>query len=78
MSGEASVIVRCRDEVRTLERTLESLRRQTVDPEIVVVDSGSSDGSLEVARRYADQLIEIPPETFTFGHALNVGPLPAD
>lgn len=73
MSAEASVIVRCRDEVRTLERTLESLRRQTVNPEIVVVDSGSRDGSVDIARRYADQLIEIAPETFSFGHALNVG-----
>jgi rhamnosyltransferase len=69
----ASVIVRCRDEARTLERTLESLRRQTVAPEIVVVDSGSRDGSLEIARRMCDQLIEIPPESFTFGSALNVG-----
>lgn len=73
MSAPASVIVRCRDKADTLERALESLRRQTVTPEIVVVDSGSRDGSLAIARRLADQLIEIPPDSFTFGHGLNVG-----
>lgn len=73
MSAAASAIVRCRDEAATLERALESLRRQTVPVEIVVVDSGSQDGSLDIARRLCDELVEIPPETFTFGHALNVG-----
>lgn len=69
----ASVIVRVKDEQRTIERTLSLLRRQTVSAEIVVVDSGSTDGTLEVARRYADQLIEIPPEQFSYGGALNIG-----
>jgi rhamnosyltransferase len=73
VSAAATAIVRCRDKADELERALESLRRQTVRPEIVVVDSGSRDGSLEVARRLGDQLIEIPPESFTFGYALNVG-----
>ena len=73
MSFAASAIVRCRDEADTLEGTLRSLRRQTVEMEIVVVDSGSRDGSLDIARRWSDQVIEIAPETFTFGHALNVG-----
>jgi rhamnosyltransferase len=68
-----SVIVRVKDERDLLERSLRSLREQTVDVEIVVVDSGSTDGSLEVARRCADTLIEIPPSEFTFGRALNIG-----
>jgi rhamnosyltransferase len=73
MSAEASVIVRVKDEARTIERTLQSLRRQTVQPEIIVVDSGSRDGSLEIAKRYCDQLIQIRPEEFTYGRALNIG-----
>lgn len=68
-----SVIVRVKNERELLERALVSLRGQTVGVQIVVVDSGSTDGGLEVARRFADELIEIPPEAFTFGHALNVG-----
>lgn len=73
MSARASVIVRCKDEEKFLERALTSLRRQTVEPEIVVVDSGSTDRSLEIAKRWCDKLIEIPAASFTFGHSLNVG-----
>jgi rhamnosyltransferase len=68
-----SVIVRTRDSARTLQRALDSLRAQTVDVEIVVVDSGSQDETLDLARRGADLLIEIPPSAYTPGHALNVG-----
>ncbi len=73
MSARASVIVRCKDEEKLLERALTSLRRQTVEPEIVVVDSGSTDRSLEIAKRWCDRLVEIPAESFTHGYALNVG-----
>jgi rhamnosyltransferase len=69
----ASIIVRCRDERATLERTLRTLHAQTVRPEIIVVDSGSVDGSLELAQREADRVIRIAPEEFTYGRALNVG-----
>ena len=69
----ATAIVRTKDKRDTLERALRSLRDQTADVEIVVVDSGSRDGTLDIARRWADQLIEIPAEEFTFGGALNLG-----
>jgi rhamnosyltransferase len=67
------VIVRARDEVRTIGRTLEALRAQTVPVEIIVVDSGSRDGTLEVARPMCDRLIQMDPREFTYGRALNVG-----
>lgn len=73
MMPQASVIVRVKDEARTLERTLRSLRSQTVAPEIIVVDSGSRDGSLQIARRFCDRLIELPAADFSYGRALNVG-----
>jgi rhamnosyltransferase len=72
-AARASVIVRTRDKERTIERCLSLLRRQTVEPEIVVVDSGSSDRTVELARRWCDRLIEIRPEEFSYGRALNVG-----
>src|SRR5207302_10144013 len=65
--------VRARDERRTIERTLSLLRNQTVEPEIIVVDSGSTDGTREIASRLCDRLIDIPTNTFSFGYALNVG-----
>jgi glycosyltransferase involved in cell wall biosynthesis len=73
MSADASVIVRAKNEGATIGRTLGALRSQTVRPEIVVVDSGSIDGTLEIARDQADQLIEMPEREFTFGRALNIG-----
>jgi rhamnosyltransferase len=69
----ASVIVRARDEERTIGRTLALLRKQTVRAEVVVVDSGSSDRTQEIAREWCDRLIELPTERFSYGHALNVG-----
>jgi glycosyltransferase involved in cell wall biosynthesis len=71
--AQASVIVRCRNEAPALKRALASLRSQTMSPEIIVVDSGSDDGSLEVADAYCDELIEIAPADFSYGRALNIG-----
>lgn len=73
MTIKASVIVRVKDEAATLVATLEALRAQTVEPEVIVVDSGSTDGSLEIARRWCDQLVEIAPGEFSYGRALNIG-----
>jgi rhamnosyltransferase len=69
----SSVVVRTRDSAATVERTLQALRRQTMPCEIVVVDSGSRDGTLAIVRRYADQLVELPRGAFTYGRALNRG-----
>lgn len=73
MGAPASVIVRAKNEARHIEAALASLRRQTVEPEVIVVDSGSTDGTVDIARRWCDRLIELPPERFTYGRALNIG-----
>jgi rhamnosyltransferase len=67
----ASVIVRTKDSALTLGRVLSLLRAQTVPAEIIVVDSGSSDETLAIARETADRVLEI--DRFSFGYALNVG-----
>ena len=68
-----SVIVRAKDKVGTIGATLESLRRQSVEAEVIVVDSGSTDGTLRVAEELADLVVHIAPEDFTYGGALNAG-----
>src|SRR5215210_3886035 len=73
MTPRASAIVRCRDEASTLGRTLRTLTAQSVRPEIIVVDSGSTDGSLVHAEQFADKVVRIRPEEFSFGRALNIG-----
>jgi len=69
----ASVIIRTKDSAGTLARVLDSVRAQTVPSEVIVVDSGSSDATLAIARAGADRVIEIPAERFSFGRALNFG-----
>jgi rhamnosyltransferase len=72
---DVSVVVRAKDEADSIGRTLDLLRAQTIAArmQIVVVDSGSTDGTLEIVRARDVQLIEIPAGSFTFGGALNTG-----
>ena len=51
-----------KNEIRCLERCLKSLQplRDAVPCEVVMADTGSDDGSREVAERYADVLIDFP------------------
>jgi rhamnosyltransferase len=67
----ASVVIRVRDEAAALRRLLGILRDQTAPHEVIVVDSGSRDGSPEVAREAGARVEAIAP--FTFGGALNLG-----
>jgi rhamnosyltransferase len=71
--AQVSVIVRAKDKADTIRSTLAALRRQTVEAEVIVVDSGSTDGTLSIAREWADTVIQIRPEEFTYGGALNIG-----
>ncbi len=69
-----SVVVRCFNEERHIGRLLDGILQQTVrGSQIVVVDSGSTDGTLEVVSRYPAEVIHVTPEEFSFGRALNRG-----
>jgi len=71
--ARASVVVRAGNSLIHLQELLPQLRRQTVAPELIVVDSGSSDGSRELAERLADRVVVLEPGTYTPGRALNLG-----
>ncbi len=68
-----SVVVRTKNEAARVEAALRSLRSQSVDVEIVLVDSGSTDGTVELAKPFCDEIVQIRPEQFTFGRSLNIG-----
>jgi rhamnosyltransferase len=70
----ATILIRTKNEGTTLGRVLQAVRKQTEqDFEILVVDSGSSDNTVETAESYGARVVSITPESFTYGYALNVG-----
>jgi glycosyltransferase involved in cell wall biosynthesis len=65
-----SVVVPVLNGERYLEQVLESIRSQG-DVELVVTDSGSTDASLAIARRYDAIVIEIAPGDYGHGRTRN-------
>ena len=69
-----SVVIRAYNEARHIGRLLEGLSRQTIRlPEIILVDSGSTDSTPDQAAAAGARVIHIRPEEFTFGRSLNLG-----
>ncbi|MFZ5884728.1 MAG: glycosyltransferase family 2 protein [Chloroflexota bacterium] len=69
-----SVVIRAYNEEKHIGRLLEGIRQQTVrDVEIVLVDSGSTDGTVSIAEALGARVVRIPPAEFTFGRSLNFG-----
>jgi rhamnosyltransferase len=70
-----SVIVRAKNEAGAIGEVLDLVLGQQLDGEVevIVVDSGSTDGTLDIVRARPVQLIEVPSQTFSFGGALNSG-----
>lgn len=72
---ECSIIIRTKNEARYIGPVLEAVKAQSLADraEVLVVDSGSTDGTLEIARRWGVRLLTIGPEQFTYGYSLNYG-----
>jgi len=74
MTPRCSIIIRCHNEERHIGQLLDGIAHQSVeDVEIILVDSGSTDGTLTVAERYPVKVLRISPEDFSFGRSLNIG-----
>ena len=70
---EVTVIIPNYNGIDYLGGCLESLAAQTMQPEIIVVDNASTDGSLDIARRYEGiRIIELS-QNFGFCRAVNEG-----
>jgi glycosyltransferase involved in cell wall biosynthesis len=70
-----SVVIPVLDAHDELARCLDAIESQQVDGdvEVVVVDSGSTDGSVEFARQRGAVVLEIPKRRFSFGRSRNLG-----
>src|SRR5947209_2581730 len=69
---EVSVAIPTRDGGALLGRTLAALAAQSVEHELIVCDSGSRDGSVELARSYGARVLEIPSGSFAHGPVRNL------
>jgi len=72
----ASIVIRTFNEARYLPELLLSITEQSVpaaDREVIVVDSGSTDPTLDIARRHNCGLVQIKQADFSFGRSLNRG-----
>ncbi len=67
-----AAVVPVKDGERYLEELLAALAREGV-AEVLVIDSGSSDRTLEIARAAGVELLEIAPEDFGHGRTRNLG-----
>jgi rhamnosyltransferase len=69
-----SIVIRAYNEEKHIGRLLEGIRQQTIkDVEIILVDSGSTDGTVSVAESFGARIARIPSAEFTFGRSLNLG-----
>lgn len=69
-----SIVIRTKNEAKFLPACLDMIKNQSYqDYEVIVVDSGSSDQTLSIAKKYGCRIVSMNPAEFTYGHALNVG-----
>jgi rhamnosyltransferase len=76
-----SIIVRTYNEQRYLDRLLRGICEQerqldgsnTLDVETIVVDSGSTDRTVEIAEAHKARVCRISQQQFSFGRSLNFG-----
>ncbi|MFN2616492.1 MAG: glycosyltransferase [Thermoleophilaceae bacterium] len=74
MAGAVTVAIPVLNGARYLDEVLGAIRGQTVDREleILIVDSGSSDGSREIAQRHGAHVHDIPRSEFSHGGTRNL------
>ena len=71
---KCSIIIRSYNEEEHIGKLLLGLREQHLQPhEIILVDSGSTDRTRDIARQFEVKIINIRKEEFSFGRALNIG-----
>ena len=70
-----SIVIRTLNEEKFLVECLDSIKKQIIrhNYKIIIVDSGSTDGTLEIARASQAKIIHIEKDIFTFGRSLNLG-----
>lgn len=71
---KVSVVVRAYNEERFIRRLFTGLSVQSQpDFEVILVDSGSTDSTVEIAKEFGASILSISKSDFSFGRSLNLG-----
>lgn len=75
MQPKISIIIPVKNGISTIEACLSEIFKQTLisDTEVIIIDSGSTDSTLEIVKKYPIILHQIPPEEFGHGKTRNLG-----
>lgn len=70
-----SVIIPVKNGASTIERCLTEVFNQTIikNTEVIIIDSGSTDGTLKILEKYPVRLFQIHPKEFNHGLTRNFG-----
>ncbi len=71
-----SIVIRTLNEAKHLDDLLSSIEKQDaagIETEVVLVDSGSSDRTLQIAESHGCKIVHITRDQFSFGRSLNMG-----
>lgn len=73
-AATVSVVIRTFNEAKMLGLVFDALATQSgPTPDVILVDSGSTDGTTEIAAERGATIIRTAPEQFSYGRALNIG-----
>ncbi len=70
---DVTVIIPNYNGIRYIGECLDSLIKQTMETDIIVVDNASTDGSADIVRNYKDARLIVLSENFGFCRAVNEG-----
>jgi glycosyltransferase involved in cell wall biosynthesis len=74
MSAACSIVIRAFNEAAHIGRLLDGISHQTLkNVQVILVDSGSTDQTVEIAKSRGVEIVSISPKEFTFGRSLNAG-----
>ena len=74
MDYKISIVIRTYNEQKHLPEVLESIKNQTYkNYEVILIDSESTDKTVEIAKSYEVKVIHILKKDFNYSYASNVG-----
>ncbi len=69
-----SIVIRAYNEEQHIGKLLDGIAHQSIkDVQVILVDSGSSDNTIEIAESHNVDIVHIDPKDFSFGRSLNKG-----